>query len=123
MADTSKRVIVVDDDEDQLFMLSHILKRAGFEVSSAKGGRACLELLRGSPADIVVCDVNMPEMDGLTLSRELAARYPRIPVLLMTADTEAVAGQNLNGSGRLVIAKQEIRSGLVAAMSKLLENA
>ncbi|MCU1465766.1 MAG: Two-component system regulatory protein [Actinomycetia bacterium] len=68
------RVLIVDDDPDALRIMGRVLERGGFwRVESATGGRQALATMRTYEPDVLVVDVNMPEVDGLSMLRALAA--------------------------------------------------
>jgi DNA-binding response OmpR family regulator len=78
------RVLVVDDEADIRSLLRELLGRAGYDVAEASDGRAGLRALYDSPPDLVVLDVNMPELDGFqTLER--IRDLSDVPVLMLTA--------------------------------------
>ncbi len=79
------RVLVVDDDPTVRASLAEALGGEGLEVTVAENGVRALAVLGKADPEIVLCDVRMPEMDGLTLLRELRTRSPDIDVILMTA--------------------------------------
>jgi DNA-binding NtrC family response regulator len=81
----SKRVLVVDDDATLRTSLVEALKEAEYEVSAAGGGAEALALLDRAAPEVVVSDVRMEDIDGLTLLRTLRSRAPEIDVVLMTA--------------------------------------
>jgi PAS domain S-box-containing protein len=88
-------VLVVDDEPDVLEIAAEFLKRAGFEVKSALGGREAIEILRADPEAIeaIVLDLVMPDLDGeqtLGLVRQIA---PRVPVVLTSGYDEERASQ------------------------------
>ena len=61
---SGKRILAIDDDPDMRDLVAHILGRAGCQVEVAEHGAAGLERIRAHAPDLVLCDVNMPEMDG-----------------------------------------------------------
>ena len=65
-----KRILVVDDDQQNLYMLEVLLKGNGFEVETAKNGEEALKKARKKHPTMIVTDVLMPVMDGYTLCRE-----------------------------------------------------
>ena len=83
-------VLVVDDDPAVLRMASKVLRRGGYEVLEAGGGREALQIAdeHGSRIQMLLTDVVMPEMGGREVSEALRARYPHIQVLFMSAYTE-----------------------------------
>ena len=75
-------VLIVDDDAFMIKLTKRILKRLGIEhAQQAKDGAAALQCLDGSTVDVVVCDLNMPGMDGRAFLRHLADReaQPDVP--------------------------------------------
>jgi CheY-like chemotaxis protein len=81
----SERVLVVDDEPSVLGVVSRTLQRLGYRTASAGQGEEALALLeRDTDFDLVLSDVVMPRMDGRALQRAGRARFPRIPVLLMS---------------------------------------
>jgi DNA-binding NtrC family response regulator len=78
-----RRVLVTDDDPLVRWAVGAQLKELGFEVIEAETVRETLE--HEAEADLVLLDVGLPDGDGLAAARELVARRPRRPLLLMTA--------------------------------------
>ncbi|HEY8856610.1 MAG TPA: sigma-54 dependent transcriptional regulator [Rugosibacter sp.] len=78
-------ILVVEDDDALRDALQITLEAAGHEVVSVDGGPAALARLRDKTFNMVVSDLRMSPMDGLTLLSEIRTRYPGLPVLLMTA--------------------------------------
>lgn len=78
-------VLVVDDDEDLLKLMSIRLGREGFAVVTATSGAAALKRLANLQPAAVVTDLRMEGLDGLELLSEIDARYPVLPVIMMTA--------------------------------------
>lgn len=78
-------VLIVEDDDDLREALCDTLMLGGYRVLCAEDGAAALAVLETQRAGLVLSDVQMQPMDGETLLRELKARYPWLPVVLMTA--------------------------------------
>jgi CheY-like chemotaxis protein len=95
------RILVVDDEPDQRFLLRRILQRAGYEVSEANDGAAALLAVRESAPDLVVTDMMMPVMNGVELIRCLRddPATAHIPILAASGDT------NLAGAADAVVRK------------------
>lgn len=90
------RVLIVDDNEDNLVLCQEILEEAGFETSLARSGREALERARSDAPDAVLLDIQMPSMDGFEVCRQLKASASTrdVPVLFVTGkyyDIDAVA--------------------------------
>ena len=83
-------VLLVEDNEDILANLYAYLEPLGYELDCARNGRTGLEMAASGQFDLVVLDIMMPKVDGLTVLRTLRARCSALPVLLLTA-RDAVA--------------------------------
>lgn len=84
------RVLVIDDEPDVLMLCRVNLQLAGHEVVEASNGTVGLELARKLEPDVVVLDVMLPKMDGLTVLNELASSEStrHMPVIMLTAKTQ-----------------------------------
>jgi class 3 adenylate cyclase/CheY-like chemotaxis protein len=80
-------ILVVDDNEDNRDMLARRLRRQGYDVRTATGGRAALTALAEAPADLILLDVMMPDLDGYAVLERLKAdpALRDIPVLMISA--------------------------------------
>ena len=85
MAEQQKRILVVDDEENARIALSKILTREGYEVALAGNGYEALDYLRGKEVELIITDIHMPEMNGLTFLRELSRSHPDSNVIMVTA--------------------------------------
>lgn len=81
------KVIVADDDPHIAELVRLILQQQGLQVRTAANGRQALDLMNEDPADMVILDIMMPEMDGWALCRELRRDHD-IPLLILTAKGE-----------------------------------
>ena len=79
------RILVVDNDEDVREGLCRLLSHAGYTADGAANGMEALEHVQGHPCQLVITDMLMPGMDGLTLLERLHELRPSLPVLLITA--------------------------------------
>lgn len=93
-----KRILIVDDCDTTRKLLSYIIKERGHAILGASNGIEALEVLAANPIDLVVTDLNMPQMDGLELSRNLRGNeaYRDIPIVMVT--TEASEGDRKMGA-------------------------
>ncbi len=93
----AKRILVVDDIEDNLFLLQAILADEGYEVDIAKNGKSALAQIEASIPDLVLMDAMMPGMDGYEATRRIRQnkKLPFIPILLITAYENANVPQGL----------------------------
>ncbi|HKR65834.1 MAG TPA: response regulator [Thermoanaerobaculia bacterium] len=76
----SATILAVDDNPDNLLLLSGILQRAGYEVRAANSGARALKMLEREAPDLVLLDINMPEMDGYEVCRAIKANAALAPV-------------------------------------------
>ena len=85
----ARQVLLIDDSKAVRSLMSLALVREGYEVTEAEDGEAAIDLLDGRTIDVVVCDLNMPRMDGLSFLRllRLHPRYKRVPVAILTTET------------------------------------
>src|SRR5260370_5990375 len=82
-------VLVVDDSAVDRIRVEKLLVKEGIRVQPAAGGREALDFLRREPADLVLTDMQMPEIDGLQLVEEIRPKHPAIPVILITPPASA----------------------------------
>jgi CheY-like chemotaxis protein len=88
------RILVVDDEPDQRFLLRRIFERVGYEVIDAGDGAAALRIAHEAAPDLVVTDIMMPIMDGTELIRRLREdpATERIPILAASGDADLAGG-------------------------------
>lgn len=84
-------VLIVDDDPRVADVLQEFLQEEGFDVSYEGDGRSALHSIERSQPDVVLADMKMPVMDGVTLLNEINDRWDDIDVIMMSA-TESPAG-------------------------------
>ncbi len=78
------RILVIDDDPNILRNVREILEEEGHEVREAMAGQAAMELLAGASVDLIVSDINMPEMDGIELLIRVHDEYPGTRLVAMS---------------------------------------
>jgi len=117
------RILVVDDEPAVRSSLERALRLDGYEVALATDGREALDALTGSPADAVVLDLLMPQLDGLEVCRRLRAAGDRTPVLMLTARDQVadrVSGLDAGADDYLVkpFALEELSARLRALLRR-----
>jgi len=85
VAEHAQQILVVDDEENTRIGLSKLLRQEGFSVGSAAGGHEALDYLRHTKVNLVISDINMPDMGGLAFLKELSRHYPSTNVIMITA--------------------------------------
>lgn len=78
-------ILIVDDEQSYRQLLSLVFEDDGNTIRTAMNGRQALELLEAEPADVIISDVRMPDMDGIEMLRAVRATVPDLGVILMTA--------------------------------------
>jgi len=84
-----KRVLIVDDFENTRWIVQQILeKEEELEVLSAANGKEALQYFNGGAIDLLITDLNMPEMNGIDLVRQVRSRdkYKYIPIIMLTTE-------------------------------------
>ena len=117
------KILAVDDSASMRQMVSFTLKGAGHEVIEAVDGVDALAKAKGTKLDLVVSDVNMPNMDGISLIRELRAiaDFKFIPMLMLTTEStgeKKAEGKAAGATGWIV--KPFNPEQLLATVSKVL---
>lgn len=82
---TAKRILLVDDEENARVALSRLLTRGGYIVDAVANGFEALNHLREHDVNLIVTDINMPEMDGIEFLREVNRSFPGSNVIMITA--------------------------------------
>jgi len=123
-ADRALSVVVVDDALMVRELQRSILERGGYSVRTASDGAEALAMLAEQPADLVVTDLEMPNMDGFVLTRSIRAhpRLANIPVLIVTSRASAEDHQRglEAGADGYIVKTSFDEAGLLSAVSRLL---
>lgn len=87
----TKAALVVDDSISVRQVVSLVMKNAGFEVYQAADGKQALDLLDGRKLHIIISDINMPELDGISFVKEAKAieEYQYTPILMLTTESSS----------------------------------
>ena len=115
------KVLVVDDSPIDRRLAAALLTKVGFTLLLAENGHEALASLERERADVVVTDLQMPEMDGLTLVEEIRSRYPEIPVILMTAHgSQELAARALQRGAASYVPKRDLARSLAETVQSML---
>lgn len=97
----ARKALLVDDSTTLLMSIEGVLKKAGWEVQTATGGQEALAKLQGFRPDLIITDLNMPGMDGITLIREIR-KLPQtrfVPILMLTTESLQARRQEAKAAG------------------------
>jgi signal transduction histidine kinase/DNA-binding response OmpR family regulator len=117
------RALVVDDEPGLVAVVRQLMERAGALVQTAHGGAAALDALRQPDAafDVVITDLDMPEVDGWAVAAEVEAQSPGCPVVMLTGWAGEIAPEDFKRRGiDVLLAKPCSRAELEAAVAQLL---
>lgn len=119
----SRKILIVDDSESVRMIARLALREQGYDVVEATNGVEALKQLEAERVHLVISDVNMPEMDGITLLKQIkaSARHKFTPIIMLTTE----AGQDKKDEGRAAGAKAWITKPfqpkvLIDAVAKLM---
>lgn len=118
------RILIVDDDEQVRTMLRLTLEREGYEVVEAKNGCQALDRYHAAPADVVLTDLIMPDMEGIETITSLRGQHPEVKIIAMSGGGH-VGPQSYLDSARMVgaayaFAKPIDREELLSAIRQLV---
>jgi CheY-like chemotaxis protein/anti-sigma regulatory factor (Ser/Thr protein kinase) len=115
-------VLVVDDSAVDRRLVGGLLKQSpGLAVEYAGNGAEAMEVLRWAVPDLVITDLQMPEMDGLALVRAMRAQYPRTPAILITGyGSEELAVQALEAGAVSYVPKSQLSDRLLPTVQQVL---
>ena len=88
MSETGARVLVVEDNDMNMQLVEYLLEEGGYQIVKAASGEDALSIARsGEPVDLILMDIHLPGIDGLSVVREMKtdARTKAIPILALTA--------------------------------------
>jgi CheY-like chemotaxis protein len=88
------RILIVDDEEEMRRVIDIMLKHAGHDTASAEDGHDALLQFRQQRFDLVICDIFMPNKEGLATLRELRRLNPTVPVIMMSGGAEHLVSGN-----------------------------
>jgi CheY-like chemotaxis protein len=117
----NEKILVAEDSATQAIQIKHILATAGFEVETAANGEEALRAIERQPPDLVLTDLDMPKLNGLQLVEAVHRRFPRVPVVLMTAyGNDEVAARALEAGAASYVPKRNLERDLLESIRDLL---
>jgi len=93
------KILVIDDEQGIRNLLDTLLRRKGYDVVLAESGRKGLEVFRRERPDVVVLDLKMPGMDGLTVLQQVRSLNPSQPVIILTGGRTPEMEQQVRALG------------------------
>ncbi|MCF5902997.1 MULTISPECIES: response regulator [Aeromonas] len=118
-----KTILIVDDSATIRQVVGMTLKGAGYEVMEASDGRDALNKLDGKKINLIISDVNMPNMDGITFVKEAKklANYKFTPVIMLTTESQDSKKQEGQAAGaKAWVVKPFQPEQMLAAVAKLI---
>jgi DNA-binding response OmpR family regulator len=115
------KVLLVEDSPTQALQIRLLLQQAEYAVDTATDGRQALAAMKTSLPDVVLSDVEMPQMNGLELVEAIRQDYPAVPVIIMTAlGSEDIAVQALQAGAACYIPKRNLPDRIVSTLESVL---
>ena len=100
------RILIVDDERDVVLVIRRLLMQNGHQVSEASNGLAALNLFQSRFFDLIITDLRMPTMDGMSFLREIKKLDPVTPVVILTAfATPETAAEAMERGASIYLAK------------------
>ena len=118
-----KMILIVDDSATIRQVVGMTLKGAGYEVMEASDGKDALKKLDGKKINLIISDVNMPNMDGITFVKEAKklANYKFTPVIMLTTESQDSKKQEGQAAGaKAWVVKPFQPEQMLAAVAKLI---
>ncbi|QXI31172.1 response regulator [Pseudomonas vanderleydeniana] len=119
----AKSVLVVDDSSSVRQVVGIALKGAGYDVIEASDGKDALSKLTGQKVHLIISDVNMPNMDGITFVKEVKklANYKFTPIIMLTTESqESKKAEGQAAGAKAWVVKPFQPAQMLAAVSKLI---
>ena len=119
----TKTVMIIDDSASIRMVVTIALKRAGYDVLEANDGEDALNKLRGQKIHLIVCDINMPNMDGISFLKAVKQNqsYRFTPIIMLTTESQEAKKQEGRAAGaKAWIVKPFKPDQMLAAIEKLI---
>ena len=119
----AKNILIIDDSESIRELVSLTLESAGYKVEKAIDGVDALRFLDGREINLVITDLNMPNMDGIGLIKEVRKKdgYSVIPILMLTTESQAAKKEQAKAAGATGwIVKPFVQEKLLEVVKKVI---
>lgn len=115
------KVLVVDDEEILCELIVQLMAMEGHQCQAVANGREALECMEVHSFDAVITDINMPEIDGITLTREVLSRYGDLPIMIITGFPDRYSSESaLKAGAREFICKPFTSPELIVRFNKMM---
>ncbi|MBF0537512.1 MAG: response regulator [Nitrospirae bacterium] len=119
----AKRIMIIDDSATLREVVKATLLKAGYEVLEAVDGKDALKKIAGQKINLIVCDVNMPNMDGITFLKEIKQQtaHKFVPIIMLTTESQETKKQEGKAAGaKAWVVKPFKPETMLAAVEKLI---
>ncbi len=119
----AKTIMIIDDSASIRMVVSIALKKAGYEVIEAVDGKDALSKITGQKIHLIVCDVNMPNMDGISFLKAVKQNpnYKFTPIIMLTTESQEAKKQEGRAAGaKAWVVKPFKPEQMLAAIEKLV---
>ena len=114
-------ILIVDDAEFLRLRISKMLTESGHEVLEAENGVQAISIYKRESPDIILMDITMPEMDGLTALKEIRSQDPKAKIVMLTAlGQESIVLEAIKSGAKDFVVKPFERDRVMSAINKLL---
>jgi CheY-like chemotaxis protein len=118
-----QKILVVDDSDDTREMMAKLLELEAFTVVTAEDGSAGLDVAANEHPDLIITDINMPNLNGIEMIKELRKRpaFGRVPIMAITAYGNGVAKEALEAGANRATTKPVQFNALIEEIKQLLK--
>lgn len=119
----SKSILIIDDSESIRELVALTLESSGYKVDKALDGLDALRFLDGREINLVITDLNMPNMDGIELIKEVRKKdgYSTVPILMLTTESQAAKKEQAKSAGATGwIVKPFVQEKLLEVVKKVI---
>lgn len=118
----TKRILVVEDNPDNMKLVTWILEDEGYDISPAYSGEECLEIAAQQDFDLILMDISLPGIDGKETTRRLreTERYKNKPIIALTAHAIKGEDQEIRSSGVTDLITKPLNEDMLLARIKEL---
>jgi two-component system chemotaxis response regulator CheY len=120
-----KTIMIIDDSASIRMVVTIALKKAGYDVLEAVDGRDALNKLTGQKVHLIICDVNMPNMDGISFLKTVKQNqsYRFTPIIMLTTESQEAKKQEGRAAGaKAWVVKPFKPEQIISAIEKLVMN-